>query len=98
MSASRITARLLAAALVVAVAASAPADESPGERFYKARLAKVEKLAAARLWDAASSARGVSLFRFARETARRVLELDPDNAKARAFLGYVKKEAGWEID
>jgi len=98
MSAARFPARLLAAALVVAFAASAPADESQGERFYKARLAKIEKQAAARLWDAAEKARGVSLFRFAREEARRVLELDPDNAKARAFLGYVKKDASWEID
>jgi hypothetical protein len=89
---------VLSAALVAALVASASADETAAERYYKARIAKVEKQAAMRLWDAAEKARGASLFKFAREEARRVLDLDPDNAKARAFLGYVKKDAGWEID
>jgi tetratricopeptide (TPR) repeat protein len=98
MSATRITARLCAAALVVALAAAAPAEESAAERYFNQRLSKVEKQAAARLWEAAEKARGVSLFRFAREEARRVLELDPDNLKARTFLGYIRRGESWEID
>lgn len=62
------------------------------------RLGKVEKAAAARLWDAADRARRSSLFGFARAEAQRVLDLDPDHKAARAFLGYVRKDDGWAMD
>ncbi len=90
--------RLLAFASAAAIAVSALADDTPGERYWKLRLPKVERAAAARLWEAAEKARAASLFRFAREEARRVLDLDADNAKARAFLGYVKRGDAWEVD
>jgi tetratricopeptide (TPR) repeat protein len=90
--------RFAAAALVAAACAAAAADDSAGARYYSMRLGKVSKTAAARLWEAADRARRDSLFKFAREEARRALELDPDNLAARQFLGYVKKGETWEID
>jgi hypothetical protein len=86
------------AALLLAVGSAVAADDSPGSRYYALRLGKVGKAAAARLWDAADRARRESLFKFAREEARRVLDLDPDNLSARQFLGYVKKGETWEFD
>ncbi len=97
MTRTSIRAWLASAALVAAVAI-ASAAETAGERYYKMRLAKVAKSAAARIWDAADRARRASLFRFARSEAQRVLELDPDNKAARTFLGYVKKDEGWTMD
>jgi hypothetical protein len=88
---------LVRAAAVLAAAAAAWADDA-ATRFYEARLLRTQKAAAARLWDAAEKARRGSLFRFAREEAARVLELDPDHAAARAFLGYVRRPDGWEMD
>lgn len=82
----------------LAAAAVASAAESASERWYKVRRSKVEKAAAVRLWDAADRARRASLFRFAREEAQRVLELDPDNKAARTFLGYVRKDDTWTMD
>ena len=84
-------------AIVLLAATLASADEA-STRFYETRLARTQKAAAARLWDAADKARRDSLFRFAREEAVRVLEFDPDHAQARAFLGYVRKEDGWAMD
>lgn len=92
------TGRLLATALLLAAGASVSAEESQGERYYAMRLGKLAKNAAARLWDAADRARRDSLYKFAREEARRVLDLDPDNLAARQFLGYVKKGEAWEFD
>jgi tetratricopeptide (TPR) repeat protein len=84
-------------AAVVVTAALASADDA-ATRFYETRLARTQKAAAARLWDAAERARRDSLFRFARDEALLVLEFDPDHAAARAFLGYVRRPEGWEMD
>jgi hypothetical protein len=92
----RLTAWLRAAA-VLAAAAIASADDASA-RFYETRLARAQKAAAARLWDAAERARRDSLFRFARDEAERVLEFDPDHAAARSLLGYVRKPEGWAMD
>lgn len=96
MRTGRLTAWLRAAA-VLAAATLAFADDA-STRFYETRLARTQKAAAARMWDAADKARRDSLFRFAREEAARVLEFDPDHTAARAFLGYVKKPEGWTMD
>lgn len=94
----RGTSWFLAAALAAALASSAAGEDSPAAKYYAMRSARVSKAAAARLWESANAARRESLFRFAREEARRVLDLDPDNAAARQFLGYVKKGDAWEFD
>jgi hypothetical protein len=98
MSRGSLVARVLAATLLLGAVASSAAEETQAERYFKMRLGRLTKAAAARLWDAADKARQTALFRFAREEARRVLDLDPDNLKARQFLGYVKRDAAWEID
>ena len=82
---------------MLAAAVIASADDASAH-FYETRLARAQKAAAARLWDAAERARRDSLFRFAREEAARVLEFDTDHAAARAFLGYVRKPDGWAMD
>ena len=96
MRKGRLTALVRAAAVLAAAAVSWADDASA--RFYETRLGRTQKAAAARLWDAAEKARRDSLFRFAREEAARVIELDPDHAAARTFLGYVRRPDGWEMD
>jgi tetratricopeptide (TPR) repeat protein len=98
MRAAARTALLLAAGLLLVATASASAGDSQGSRYYESRMAKLAKAAAARIWDVAAKARSASLYRFARDSARRVLDLDPDNVQARQFLGYVKRGDEWEMD
>lgn len=87
----------LCAATLLAAAAVASADEA-AEKFFRQREARAAKAVAAKLWEAADRARRDSLFAFARAEAIRVVELDPDHAAARAFLGYVRKSDGWSME
>ena len=97
MTTSRLL-RCLAAGLLLAAAAGALCDDGPNQKLVQQRTAKLSKSAAAILWDAADRARAAGLFRYAREEAARVLEMDPDHRVARAFLGYVKRPEGWVVD
>jgi tetratricopeptide (TPR) repeat protein len=84
--------------LLAVAASSARSDESSARKWYEQRLEKLGRTAAQRLWEAAERARKEMLFRYAREEASRALEYDPEHRLARQFLGYVKRDDGWQID
>lgn len=75
-----------------------PPVAPPPQDAFAARAPDAARASAAKLWAAAEDARRVQLFEWARREARRVLDLDPDHKGARAFLGFVKKDASWVED
>ena len=75
-----------------------PPVAPPPQDAFAVRAPDAARASAAKLWAAAEDARRVQLFEWARREARRVLDLDPDHKGARAFLGFVKKDASWVED
>jgi hypothetical protein len=83
----------LAWAGVAAALQADPQDE------YKAKLASINKSAAAKHYAIGEFLTGASMHLWAREQYYKVIDLDPDHDGARKKLGYKKNDDGkWEND
>jgi tetratricopeptide (TPR) repeat protein len=69
-----------------------PADE------YKERLAKMQEGLAEEHYKIGEYLYGTAMHRWARDEYRKAIAISPDHEGARKRLGYVKKDAEWEID
>jgi tetratricopeptide (TPR) repeat protein len=80
-------------ALALLVLQSGAAEE------YKAKLAQLQKNAAAKHWSIGDSMATSQMHQWAREQYNKTIELDPNHENARKRLGFKKGEDGtWESD
>jgi len=89
---------LAALALGVLCAAPARAADDVGLMFYEKSAKDVLKAAGEKVWSAADDARKQGFNQLCEEQAERALEFDPDQADARKYLKYDKKEGKWVQD
>jgi tetratricopeptide (TPR) repeat protein len=89
---------LLAAFLLAAASLASAAPADPAYDFYEKQAKVLLKTAGQKVWDAADEARKQGFFAFAIREAERAIEFDPDQADARDFLKYAKKEGKWVRD
>src|SRR5262245_52638899 len=94
---TRIVPWVLAAALFLAAPAAVPDDGLAALQYFEQREATALKDCAAKLWEAAESARKQGFGQLAAETADRILaDYDPEHKGARELLGWTKKGKAWE--
>jgi tetratricopeptide (TPR) repeat protein len=92
----RIALAAVAALLFFALPGGARAAENdPGFAFYEKQAAEVLKTAGSKVWECAKDAKQSGFFAFAIEQAERALGFDPEQADARDFLKYEKKNGKW---
>ncbi len=91
--------KFAASALVFSALLAAPsparAADDVGLMFYEKQAKDVLKTAGDKVWSAADDARRQNFFQFAEEQAQRALEFDPDQADARKYLQFEKKDGKW---
>lgn len=69
-----------------------------GLRFFDNQFDGLKKSVAKKLWDVARDASKSNFHQFARETATRTLDFDPDHKGAREMLEFEKKGKRWVLD
>lgn len=69
-----------------------------GLQFFEKQYDGMTKSCAKKLWEVARKASKSNFHQFARETAQRVLDFDPDHKDARELLNYEKQRGEWVVD